>query len=161
MDLDDFRKSAEKAEQQNKKLFAKLKRLKPKDLDTNVHQFHDEAFEHIDCLTCANCCKTTSPIFYQKDMDRAAKHLKMKTGEFLQKYLHMDEDGDFVLNSAPCPFLGSDNYCSIYESRPAACREYPHTNRKKVVQIMDLTMKNTMVCPAVLEIALKLSKAYK
>ncbi|MCK6641783.1 MAG: YkgJ family cysteine cluster protein [Bacteroidia bacterium] len=160
MNLDDFRNNASAAESKNKKLFAKLKRTKPKDLDQQVHQFHDEAFEHIDCLKCANCCKTTSPIFYQRDMDRAAKHLRMKTGDFLQKYLHMDEDGDFVLNEAPCPFLGSDNYCSIYESRPDACREYPHTNRKKVVQIMDLTYRNTLVCPAVFEIAEKLRKIY-
>ncbi len=159
MDLEKFQKAAATAESSNKKLFAKLKRTKPKDLDRRVHQFHDEAFEHIDCLKCANCCKTTSPIFYQKDLDRAAKHLNMKPGDFLQKYLHMDEDGDFVLNSAPCPFLGEDNYCGIYDSRPTACREYPHTNRKKMVQILDLTMKNTMVCPAVLEIAEKLRKS--
>lgn len=160
MDLEEFRKAAAISEEKNKKLFAKLKRTKPKDLDRNVHQFHEEAFEHIDCLTCANCCKTTSPIFYQKDLERAAKHLRISPSQFLQTYLHMDEDGDFVLNEAPCPFLGSDNYCSIYESRPTACREYPHTNRKKMVQIMDLTMKNTMVCPAVLEIAEKLRKIY-
>ncbi len=160
VDLNKFRLDATRSEEKNKKLFAKLKRNKPKDLDKNVHQFHDEAFEKIDCLTCANCCKTTSPIFYQKDIDRAAKFLNMKAGPFIQKYLHMDEDGDFVLNEAPCAFLGSDNYCSIYEGRPAACREYPHTNRKKMVQIMDLTMKNTMVCPAVLEIADKLRKIY-
>lgn len=160
MDLEEFRRNAANAEAKNKKLFAKLKRTKPKDLDQHVHRLHDEAFERIDCLTCANCCKTTSPIFYQKDLDRAAKHLRISSSQFLQKYLHMDEDGDFVLNEAPCPFLGSDNLCSIYESRPAACREYPHTDRKKVVQIMDLTMRNTMVCPAVLEIAEKLRNIY-
>jgi Fe-S-cluster containining protein len=160
LDLNKFRLDSKASEEKNKKLFAKLKRTKPKDLDKHVHQFHDQAFEKIDCLTCANCCKTTSPIFYQKDLDRAAKFLKMKTGDFMQKYIHMDEDGDFVLNEAPCAFLGSDNYCSIYEARPAACREYPHTNRKKMVQIMDLTMNNTMVCPAVLEIAEKLRKIF-
>jgi Fe-S-cluster containining protein len=160
MDIEVFLKAAAVSEEKNKKLFSKLKRAKPKDLDRNVHQFHEEAFERIDCLTCANCCKTTSPIFYQKDLERAAKHLRISPSAFLQKYLHMDEDGDFVLNEAPCPFLGSDNYCSIYESRPAACREYPHTNRKKMTQILDLTMRNTMVCPAVLEIAEKLRKIY-
>ncbi len=160
VDLNEFVKNAKASEEKNKKLFAKLKRTKPKDLDKHVHQFHDEAFEKIDCLTCANCCKTTSPIFYQKDLERAAKHLGITPSAFLQKYLHMDEDGDFVLNEAPCAFLGSDNYCSIYEGRPAACREYPHTNRKKMVQIMDLTFRNTMVCPAVLEIAEKLRKIY-
>jgi hypothetical protein len=73
----------------------------------------------------------------------------------------MDEDKDAVLKHAPCAFLGTDNYCSIYESRPNACREYPHTDRKKMHQILDLTMKNTLVCPAVLEITERLKKIIK
>lgn len=161
MDLSAFRKAADAAQPANKRLFAKLKRTKPKDLDQHAHRFHEEAFGHIDCLQCANCCKTTSPIFYQKDIERVAAALKMKPGPFIQQYLHMDEDGDFVLNSAPCPFLDAENYCTVYEARPAACREYPHTNRKRMYQIMDLTMRNTMVCPAVLEIAEKLRGIYK
>jgi Fe-S-cluster containining protein len=70
----------------------------------------------------------------------------------------MDEEGDFVLKKAPCPFLNADNYCSIYNSRPTACREYPHTNRKKMRQILDLTFRNTLVCPAVLKITEELKK---
>ncbi|HEU4718345.1 MAG TPA: YkgJ family cysteine cluster protein [Bacteroidia bacterium] len=160
MDLNEFRIDASSLQKANEKFFAKLKRTKPKDLDANVHRFHEEAFEHIDCLQCANCCKTTSPIFYQKDIGRVAQHLRMKPGAFIEKYLHIDEDGDYVLNSAPCPFLDAENYCLVYESRPNACREYPHTDRKKMHQVLDLTLKNTMVCPAVLEIAEKLRKIY-
>ena len=156
----EFKKKSEAAKQANEKLFAKLKRVKPKDLDDKTHAFHEEAFEHIDCLQCANCCKTTSPIFYEKDIDRIAQRLRMRPGAFIEKYLHIDEDGDYVLNSAPCPFLDGENYCIVYEDRPTACREYPHTNRKRMHQILDLTMKNTMVCPAVLEIAEKLRKIY-
>ncbi len=160
MDLDKFGHKARKAVSENRKLFDKLKRKKPADLDEVIHAFHDEAFSHIDCLTCANCCKTTSPIFYEKDIERAARALRMKPGEFCDKYLHIDEDKDYVLNVAPCPFLDGENYCSIYADRPAACREYPHTNRKKMYQVLDLAMSNTLVCPAVLEIAEKLKKIY-
>ena len=160
MDIQSFHQRAEKNRVSNKKLIAKLKRAKPKDLDEHTHQFHEEAFEHIDCLQCANCCKTTSPIFYQKDIERAAAHMRMKPGDFLQKYLHMDEDGDFVVNHAPCPFLDGENYCTIYDGRPTACREYPHTNRKKVFQVLDITEKNALICPAVLEITEKLKKIY-
>ena len=103
---------------------------------------HDEAFENIDCLTCANCCKTTSPIFYQRDIERLAKHFRIRPSEFIEQYLHIDEDNDYVLNTAPCPFLDSENYCMVYDSRPTACREYPHTNRKRMQQIFDLTLKN-------------------
>jgi hypothetical protein len=76
----------------------------------------------------------------------------MKPGAFTEKYLRLDEDNDMVLKTAPCPFLDGQNYCSIYADRPAACREYPHTDRKKMYQVLDLTFKNTLVCPAVLKI---------
>lgn len=158
MDLFSFRETASNRSKSNRKFLNNIKRENPRKVDGAFHRLHDEVFEEIDCLECANCCKTTSPIFYQTDIERAAKTLRMKPGDFIEKYLKVDDDKDFVLKSAPCVFLGRDNYCSIYESRPKACREYPHTNRKKMVQIMDLTYKNTLVCPAVLEIVERLKK---
>ena len=152
MDLNEFNNKAQSLKKQNQEFYKLLKKKTPKKLDELFHEAHEEVFEHTDCLSCANCCKTTSPIFYQKDIERAAAALKLKPGDFLQNYLEMDEDGDFVFKSAPCPFLDSENYCSIYESRPAACREYPHTDRKNMRQILDLTFRNTLVCPAVLKI---------
>lgn len=137
---------------ENKALVKHLKKTKPKNLDDKVHQLHDDAFEKIDCLSCANCCKTTSPIFYERDIDRLAKHLKMKPSAFIEQYLHKDEVGDYVLNEAPCPFLDYENYCMVYYSRPAACREYPHTNRKRFYQLLDLSLKNTEICPAVVDV---------
>jgi uncharacterized protein len=151
MDLKLFTNTSKNKATENKKFLQGLKKNDPRKLDDAFHQLHDEVFEEIDCLTCANCCKTTSPIFYQTDIERVAKSLRMKPGDFIEKYLRIDEDKDYVLKSSPCPFLDSENHCRVYEDRPKACREYPHTNRKKMVQIMDLTYKNTLVCPAVLE----------
>jgi uncharacterized protein len=158
MDLKSFNKSSATKSPENKKFLQGLKKQDPRKLDDAFHQLHEEVFEEIDCLTCANCCKTTSPIFYQTDIERVAKSLRMRPGDFIEKYLRIDEDKDYVLKSSPCPFLDSENYCRVYEDRPKACREYPHTNRKKVVQILDLTYKNTLVCPAVLEIVERLKK---
>ncbi|HEY5691643.1 MAG TPA: YkgJ family cysteine cluster protein [Cyclobacteriaceae bacterium] len=158
MDLSSFCETASNRSKSNRKFLTSVKHENPRKVDGAFHRLHDEVFEEVDCLECANCCKTTSPIFYQTDIDRAAKAVRMKPGDFIEKYLKVDEDRDFVLKSAPCVFLGSDNYCSIYESRPKACRQYPHTNRKKMVQIVDLTYKNTLVCPAVLEIVERLKK---
>ncbi len=152
---------AQQEKKANKKLVAKLKKLKPKDLDRVAAEAHDEAFETIDCLACANCCSTTSPTFYQKDIERLAKYFRIKPSQFIAKYLHVDEDNDYVLNEAPCPFLGADNYCSVYEHRPNACREYPHTNRKRFHQLLDLTRKNTEICPAAYEVMKQLKKAYQ
>jgi len=156
MNITVYNKEAEKQKNANRLFFNKLKRKTPKNLDALFHQVHDEVFEKTDCLKCANCCKTTSPIFYQKDIERAAQAVKLKPGEFIQRFLFMDEEGDFVLQKAPCSFLDSHNYCTIYNDRPAACREYPHTNRKKMHQILELTYRNTLVCPAVLEITEKI-----
>jgi uncharacterized protein len=152
LNLQNLNQSAKKAESATKKLFAKLKKAKPGDLDETFEALHEEAFMEINCLKCANCCKTTSPIFTQRDIERLAKHFKVKASQFIEQYLHLDEDNDYVLNIAPCPFLDVDNYCLVYEDRPNACREYPHTNRKKMYQILDLTLKNTYVCPAVYQI---------
>lgn len=158
MDLTSFNNKAQRFSKENKTLLAGLKKKDSRKVDEIFHQLHDEVFEEIDCLTCANCCKTTSPIFYQTDIERVAKALRMKPGDFIEKYLRIDEDKDYVLKSSPCPFLDADNYCRIYNDRPKACREYPHTDRKKMIQIMDLTHKNTLVCPAVLEMVERLKQ---
>ncbi len=158
MDLDKFRQRAAAKKAELRQFLLGLKKKDARKVDNAFHSVHEEVFAETDCLTCANCCKTTSPIFYQTDIERAAKALRIKPGEFIEKFLRVDEDKDFVLKSAPCPFLGPDNYCSIYEDRPKACREYPHTDRKKMVQVMELTAKNTQVCPAVYEMVERLKK---
>ena len=70
-----------------------------------MQDLHEETFEEVDCLECANCCKTTSPIVTDRDVERIAKYLRIKAFDFEQKYLRMDEDNDRVFTSAPCPFL--------------------------------------------------------
>ena len=158
VNLDQFATQSKNKASENKKFLNGLKKKDPRQLDGIFHDTHDEVFEEINCLDCANCCKTTSPIFYQTDIERVAKALRLKPGDFVEKYLRVDEDKDFVLKSSPCPFLDDENYCKVYNDRPKACREYPHTNRKKMVQIMDLTYKNTLVCPAVFEMVERIKK---
>jgi len=158
IDLTRFNEISKNKSGENKQFLNRLKKKDARKVDDVFHEIHDEVFAETDCLTCANCCKTTSPIFYQTDIERAAKFLRMKPGDFIDSYLRIDEDKDYVLKSSPCAFLDSENYCTIYESRPKACREYPHTDRKKMVQIVDLTYKNTLVCPAVLEMVERLKE---
>ena len=145
-------KKAKEKHNEHKKFFAKLKRKTPKHLDTIMSDLHDAEFKKTDCLQCANCCKTTSPIFTKKDIERISKAFRIKTRQFIDTYLHMDEDQDYVLNTSPCTFLAADNSCNIYEVRPKACREYPHTDRKSFEKISDLTLKNVAICPATFNI---------
>jgi Fe-S-cluster containining protein len=137
------------AEADNRSLLKKLKKRPSSEVDDSFHQLHEKVFEEINCLDCANCCSTISPIITDRDIDKIAKALRTKPSEVVAKYLEIDEDNDYVYRQQPCPFLGPDNYCSIYNDRPKACREYPHTDRRKMQQIFDLTIKNSKVCPAV------------
>jgi len=129
-----------------------LHKMRKGEVDKKIHRLHDEAFEDIDCLDCANCCKTTGPLFSQKDIERIAGHLNTSVEKFIKTTLRQDEDGDYVLQKVPCTFLNKDNTCSIYELRPKACREYPHTNRVNQLGILKLTEKNAVICPAVASI---------
>jgi len=143
---------------QTKKFFQKLKKRPPNKLDEVTLEIHEEVFATTNCMDCANCCKTTGPLFERKDIGRIAKYLRMKSAQFEANYLRVDEDNDWVLQSVPCPFLAEDNACSIYDVRPKACREFPHTDRPKIHQIASLTQKNIAVCPAAFSIVEKMKE---
>jgi Fe-S-cluster containining protein len=143
---------------ENNRFFEKLKKENNRQLDEDFHTLHNEVFAVTNCLDCANCCKTTGPLFTVKDIERIAKYLNLKPGNFVQKYLHKDEDDDMVLNTLPCSFLQSNNTCSIYDVRPKACREYPHTDRKNMKEILNITYLNISICPAVFDIVEKMKK---
>lgn len=110
---------------------------------------HDEVVATIDCLSCANCCRNYSPRFKTPDIKRISKHLKMKEGDFIESYLRLDNDGDYVTRTTPCPFLGEDNYCGIYDQRPGDCARYPYTDEDTLLKRPQLTLKNSTICPIV------------
>lgn len=141
---------------EHKAYLKKLRRKPPRDLDYQMQDLHDEEFAETDCLKCANCCKTTGPLFTDRDITRIAKYFKMKESQFIETYLRLDEENDYVLQEVPCTFLGADNYCMIYKVRPKACAEFPHTDRKKFQQIANLTLKNVAICPAAFNIVEKM-----
>lgn len=161
MDLNRFNQQVTSKSKAIQKTFRKLENIKPKQVDELFHEEHTNAFEHIDCLSCANCCKTTGPLLIDKDIERISSHFKKKPSEFVEEFLKIDEDGDYVMNSLPCPFLGEDNFCSIYTVRPRACKEFPHTDRKNMHQILKLTKRNTKACPAVFEMVQKIQQRIK
>ena len=156
--LAQYKEQSKLKSKENQVFFKLLKKKKSKVLDKLIHPLHEEVFQCTDCLECANCCKTTGPLFTDKDISRIAKYLKIKPSRFTEKYLRIDEDKDYVLQTLPCVFLGEDNYCSIYNVRPKACKEFPHTERIKQHQLLKLTEKNIEVCPALFSIIEKLKK---
>jgi Fe-S-cluster containining protein len=159
--LKNLPEKAKDKHKENKKFFAKLRKKSPKDLDRQMQEMHEEEFSRTNCLDCANCCKTTGPLFTNKDIERISKHLKLKPQQFIEQYLRIDEDNDYVLQQVPCTFLAADNYCLIYDVRPKACREFPHTDRKDFHKISNLTIKNTAICPAAYNIVEEMKKRVK
>lgn len=159
--LKNLPEKAKDKHKENKKFLAKLRKKPPKHLDKLMQEIHQEEFTRTDCLTCANCCKTTGPLFTRKDIERISKHLRLKPAKFIECYLRVDEDKDHVLQQVPCTFLGEDNYCSIYEVRPKACREYPHTDRKDFHKISNITIQNTSICPAAYNIVEEMKRRIK
>ena len=159
--INNLPKLAKDKHKENNVFFTKLKKKPPKQLDYLMQDLHDAEFKKTDCLNCANCCKTTGPLFTEKDIQRISKQLRLKPSQFIEEYLRVDEDNDYVLQNVPCTFLGADNFCSIYEVRPKACREFPHTNRKKFYQISNLTLKNVAICPAAFNIVEEMKKHVK
>lgn len=156
--LNDLAKLAKDTHIENKKYFDKLKKKTPKNLDYLMQDLHDAEFKKNNCLDCANCCKTTGPLFTTADIERISKALRQKPQQFINQYLRIDEEKDYVLQQVPCSFLDSDNSCFIYDVRPKACREFPHTDRKKFQQITDITLKNIAICPAAFNIVQEMKK---
>jgi Fe-S-cluster containining protein len=152
IDLNAHQNKANLLLKRNKKLAESLVKKKPRNLDSVAKQAHNRAFAHIDCLACANCCKSISPIVTDNDIQRIARHLRIRPSQMVESYLLLDDEHDYVFKQQPCPFLGTDNYCSIYEVRPKACREYPHTDREKFYQLLNISVKNSIICPAVLQV---------
>ena len=160
-DFKDLEIKAENAKKENQLFFKKLKKKKPKNLDSIVHELDADFFSKFDCLDCANCCKTLGPRILNKDIERLSKHLKISENDFINKYLKIDEDNDYVFKTMPCPFLDNENYCLIYEHRPKACRDYPHTSQRRFYQVLDATLLNTSICPAVFDIIEELKQQIK
>lgn len=152
--LENWQKKSKDHQKQYKQF---LQRADKNKVLKQLPRLHEEAFEKIDCLSCAACCRNYSPRFKTPDIKRISKHLKMKEGDFIETYLRLDEDGDYVVKSTPCPFLGADNFCSIYEVRPSDCERFPYTDEDVLLKRASITMKNSTFCPIVFYVLEKLT----
>ncbi len=155
--IEDWKNNRKMAKKAHQKLVQRLKKRKGKKLDEQAEAVHEAVFSELNCLDCANCCKSIPPILNRTDIKRIAKHLGMKISAFETVYVRQDEDGDTVMNSSPCPFLETDNSCNIYDYRPKACRQYPHTDELSFSQNIRLHATNAQYCPAVFHILERLA----
>lgn len=117
-------------------------------LDARLQKLIGEALSAFDCTTCARCCKEAYVVVDTADIARLAEAVGMKRSEFRAEYIGKNEDGDTCFNRRPCPFL-KKNLCTLYESRPDCCREYPDSLAVDSVDNLDNINANYLVCPAV------------
>ena len=150
-----------KSREKQKQFKSVLERTDKNRLLRQLPQLHEEAFERVDCLQCAACCKNYSPRFKTPDVKRISKHLGMKESVFIDTYLRVDEDGDFVVKASPCPFLGADNFCSIYDVRPSDCVRFPYTDEDVMIKRQKLTLKNSTFCPITYYVLERLAESVK
>ena len=139
----------------------KLSRIDAKKVDARAKEVHQNVFSEVDCLQCANCCTRIPPMINESDVRRISKSLGMNSGAFKVKYVVFDDDGDMVINASPCPFLGEGNKCEIYDIRPKACRQYPHTDNYEFSKHLDLHLVNVNYCPAVFHILERMIAEFK
>ena len=149
MNQDSFKNWEQKSREKQKLFRNFLQKANKNAVLKKLPDLHEEIVSKVDCLQCANCCKNYSPRFKTPDIKRISRFLKMKEGVFIDSYLRLDEDGDYVVKSTPCPFLAPDNHCSIYEQRPSDCARFPYTDEDVVLKRINLTIKNSSFCPIV------------
>jgi Fe-S-cluster containining protein len=153
-----FNNWEKKSAQRQKTYKSYLQRADKNKVLKQLPALHEEAFAKVDCLQCANCCKNYSPRFKTPDIKRISKHLGMRESSFIDTYLKIDEDGDYVVKQTPCPFLGEKNVCTIYDERPSDCKRFPYTDEDVLIKRQALTLKNSSFCPIVYYVLEKLTQ---
>lgn len=158
MDLQAFRKKAYRKKTKLTAFLDKLDEIVPEDMPKLVAEADTQTWQEVNCMACANCCKTMTPTFSKKDITRISAHLNMEPKAFIAHWLKKDEDNkDWVNQLQPCRFL-VDNKCSIYEVRPKDCAEFPHHHKKPFDAYNDTFKQNLHRCPATFTLVSKLAK---
>ena len=127
--------------------FLKQSELSIREMDAMVYRHLDEVSSQIDCCTCGNCCEVILPVLSSSDIKRLSRELKVPAGEIIDRYLIPSEDSDGqTFKSKPCPFL-AEKRCTVYPSRPEACRSYPNLHKKEFVFRLIQVVHNCSICP--------------
>ncbi len=154
-----FRKLVNANKRRMKGFLTRLGKNPPRTLDIIAAEVDREVWTEIDCLSCANCCKTMSPTYTFADLKRISAHLGMSIKEFKAKWLYLDKNGDWMNVNTPCQFLDlTTNMCSIYEYRPADCAGFPHLAKRKMKEYIHVHQQNIEYCPATYRMVEKMTE---
>lgn len=117
------------------------------------------------CTGCGKCCRETVVLVTDTDVQR----LVARTGvaaESVVRFFKPDElvmekrhpfwvrfaTGPAVMGlrwkNGSCSFLGADNLCTVYDSRPVTCREYPfNVARSASGAVESVRIEHVVDCP--------------
>jgi Fe-S-cluster containining protein len=155
----DWRVNAARREEAHFRFLRGLKLLHDDEVDGLAHKLHAEVFAQIDCTRCANCCKTAAVSLDDEDIDRIAGWLGVERDAFIAAYLQpYPVEGRYHMRAQPCPLLGADDRCTVYEVRPACCRSYPNTDQEGFSSRVYQHASNSVICPAVYHIVKRMRR---
>jgi uncharacterized protein len=148
--LADWRRNAQRHYNRNARFLHSLKGRSEERVDRAARVLHREAFSLIDCKRCANCCRTSHPVFEQHEIERIARRLGMEPGGLIQAHFMPCEDEPGMQPKVqPCPLLALDGRCTVYGDRPASCAGFPYTDEPGFASRTYMHSSNTLGCPAV------------
>jgi Fe-S-cluster containining protein len=149
VNLRSFRNLVSRNKKRLKTFIARLEKKPAGRVHLIALEANELAWAKTDCLDCANCCKTMSPTYTQKDISRISNYLGMTRTAFVEKWLYKDRAGDWINKKQPCQFLNlKTNLCSIYDVRPGDCAGFPHHGTKKIKDYGHVFKQNVEFCPA-------------
>jgi uncharacterized protein len=147
--VNDWKANAQDHDDENYDFLNSLKTRSGKKVDRIALELHQDVFQIVDCTRCANCCRNLRPEFSDEDIDRIANHLGQTREQFISNFLEWDEvQQRYQTKSSPCPLLGDDGKCTVYDVRPETCRGYPYTDKKDFVFHTISRANAARVCPA-------------
>lgn len=132
-----------------------LRQFSSAKIDLMIGELQDAITPQIDCMQCANCCKSLEPGLEQDEVEKLAQLKQMEIENFKQTFVAYDGEAHY-LKAKPCLFL-NDCACSIYNDRPKACQEYPHLLQKDM-KYRKTFWENYSICPIVFNVIEELKK---
>ena len=162
-ELPRIRRSLRQSEREDARFAERVKsqlNLSNADLDAAVKETADAVWARLDCLDCGNCCKSLQIVVDERDLSRLAKKLGISAGEVRKKYVARAEDSTLHFKTSPCPFLGEDNACGVYEDRPQACRDFPYLHAGNFRSRVYVTWENAAICPIAFNVWQKLKARF-
>jgi uncharacterized protein len=110
------------------------------DIDGVVKALSQKYFALIDCMQCANCCRSLHIEFKQSELYTIASTL----GQSMETFQKQSMSEGSV--NPPCPMLNG-NLCSIYQNRPDICSSYPHLEQPEFTSRLMGVIGNLAICP--------------